>query len=323
MKKNTLRTVFSLILALFLSIVLLSGIVLGLAAQTVCSPEYLRNTAKSSGYAAQLYEEIKYQWENFLAITGVMEPEPIMAVLTPEQVEADALHYLDTAFDGAAELNTDELKAALEGKIRQYVENYYPSSEQKEEMEKNIRDLVADCISCYRSAISIPGIGYLFRAVKGVQGYFLPAALILVVAGIGMLVFLFILQERRTEMLYYGVLVATTDAVFLLGIPALAHGYRVLERLPLGASALKTLLQRYLAGVLDWLKNAGWIAAICAVALLLVYVICCAVRKTKKDNEPQNIKQEIAISEETATLLEEAEALLDALDAPKETANEE
>ncbi len=282
MKKTVLRTVFSLILSLFLAMVVLCGAVLGLAAQTVCNPDYMHSTAQNSGYSTQLYEEIAYQWENLLAITGVMEPEPIMAVLTPEKVQEDALHYLDSAFTGTPEMNTDGLKLALESEIRQYVESYYPSAEQKEEMEQNIRDLVADCISSYRSAISVPGAGYLLGAVNRVRGYLLPGILVMAAVAVLLAVFLFFLQKRRAEVLYYGAVAMATDAAFLLGIPALAQSYRVMERLPLSDSALKTLLQSFLKGILDRVENAGWLVAVCVGLLLLGYGSYYVLRKAPK-----------------------------------------
>ncbi len=279
MKRNLLRGAFSLVLALFISIIVLCGALLGIVEQTVCSPAYLLKTAQSSGYTAQLYDQIAYHWENLLAITGVMEPETIMAVLTPEKVQEDVLSYLESAFTGSPELDTELLQEDLDKALRAYVEAYYPSAEQQTELEQNIRDLVADCISYYRSSIALPGAGRLLGTVSGVRVYFRPVALLLAGVGAVLLLFLVFLQKPRGEVFYYGAIALAADALFLLGIPALVYGYRIIQRLPLAESALKTLMDAFLEGLLRYLERMGWLAVACTVLLLLIYALCRTVGK--------------------------------------------
>ena len=285
MKKSILTTVFSCILSLFLAIVLLAGSLCVYARRTVCEPEVLLQISQKCGYSQELYDEIKYKWENLLSITGVMEPESIMEVLSPELVREDTLKYLYGAYSRTSDLDTAELKSQLESKIRDYAYSNNIHATPEEELEQNITDLVNACMQDYRGAIAIPLLPKLLGAVSRIAGYLKNGLYAAAVAALVLLVFIFFLQRQRRETLYYATIATATNSVLLLALSGLAGHYELIARLPFEASALKTLISAYLQHLLDRLNTMGLIFLWVAVTLLLVFALawtCAALMHSKK-----------------------------------------
>ncbi len=271
--KKVLQVSFSCILTLFLSLLLLAGTAIDLAKGTVCRPQYLVDIADKSTYAQELYEEIRYEWENLLAITGVTEPTPIMAVLTPERVREDALQYLEDAYTGSPQLSTDALKQELEAEVRRYVNSNYIPLEQRDELEQNITDLVSSCISHYRSSIMLPAAGKILGAVKGIEKYIRPGLHIAAGGAAVLVIFLFFLQRKRRNLFYYAAIAGATDAVLLYSVPELVKHYEIMERLPFGESAMKTLILRYLEDLVGKVKAFGRVFLKATVAAVLAFLL--------------------------------------------------
>lgn len=294
MKKKILTTVFSSILALFLAIVLLAGTLCVYARQTVCEPNVLLQISQECGYSQELYNEIKYKWENLLSITGVMEPESIMAVLTPELVREDTLKYLGSAYDGATDLDTTELKSQLEVKIRDYAYSNNIHATPEEELEQNITDLVNACIQDYRGAITVPLLPKILGAVSRITGYLKIGLYAAVAGGLVLLIFLFFLQQKRRETLYYATIATATDGVLLLGLTGLANHYELIARLPFEASALKTLISAYLQNLLDRFSSMGLaflcIAVVLLLGLALAWTYAALIQSRKAQQQNNSVK---------------------------------
>ena len=284
MKKKIISTIFGFVISLFLAIVLLSGALCLFANNTVCAPQYLTQIAEKSGFTDELYEEIRYDWENFISITGVEDPASIMPMLTKEQVSKDVLETLKSAYEGKSSLNTDELKTQLETKVREYAHSNNINATPEAELEENIADLVNACIEDYQQAVSIPLLPTILGAVGKVAPLLMPAAAATAVAALILLVFLFFLQTERKNTLYYAAISAGTNAVILIGLPALAAAYQIVKRLPFEASALKMLVTAYVQALLDQLQFTGLLFLGAAVLLIAVYVSLVFLFKKKPAN---------------------------------------
>ena len=273
MKKNILTTVFSCILSFFLAIVLLAGSLCVYARKTVCEPDVLLQISQECGYSQELYDEIKYKWENLLSITGVTEPESIMEVLSPELVREDTLTYLRSAYQEKSDPNTAELKSQLESKIRDYAYSNNIHATPEKELEQNITDLVNACIQDYQGAIAIPLLPKLLGAVSGITAYLKVGLYATAAAALVLLVFIFFLQRMRRETLYYAAIATATNGVLLLGLNGLADHYELIARLPFEASALKSLISAYLQHLLDKLQLMGLAFLCVAVVLMLGFAL--------------------------------------------------
>lgn len=273
MKKKILSTTFSFVVSLFLAIVFLAGTLCLFAGNTVCQPAYLTQIAESSGFTDELYEEIKYNWENLISITGVEDTASMMPMLTKEQVSNDVLAALENAYKGTSSLNTDELESQLEAKVRDYAYSNNIHATPESELNQNIDDLVSACIKDYRRAVSIPLLPTILGTVGKVSPILTPAATATAVAALILLVFLFFLQTERKNTLYYTAISAATNAVILIGLPALAAAYQIVKRLPVEASALKTLIIAYIQALLDQMQFIGFLFLGAAVLLIAVYTL--------------------------------------------------
>ena len=273
MTKTFLRVFFSYILSLFIVILSLGAGLCHYAQTTVCNQDMLLQVAEESGYTRQLHEEIAYNWENLLSITGVETPEDIMAVLTAEVVARDALGYIADSYTGAATLDTQQLRSELDAKVREYAYSHNIYATPQAELEQNINDLVDACISDYQTAITISLLPKLLGAVSR-YGQVLPKCIPVLAAGCGiMALFLFFLQKKRQDVLYYTAISGITGGIILVGIPALVAHYNIIRRLPIADSPLKTLLCSYLQAVVDAMNGYGMYFLYAAAAIFGLYIL--------------------------------------------------
>ncbi len=285
MKKKILTSVFSFVLTLFLAFSLLVGSLAIYAENTLCSPEKLEKIGTKSGYTTELYDQIHSSWENLLAITGVTAPEPILAILTPSLVEKDALRYISDSFAGKADISTKELETALDGKIRDYVKGQ--GEEIDEEVEKNIQELVSACIKKYEHGIRIPMLPKVLGAVSKLQKYLMPLAIGAFGFSLVLLVFLFFLQQKKKNILYYGAISASTGAMLLVGASFLSDHYELAKRLPLEESALRTLLSSYVQFLTDRLGQVGMVFFWVFIAFLFALLVIFAVEKIREGEKKE------------------------------------
>ena len=273
MKKTVLSAVFSCILSLFLALALLAGGLCVYASSTVCSPDLLTDLSRSGGYCEELYEEIRYDWENLLAITGVADPDPIMAVLTLEQVEADTISYITDSYTGSATINTEALEAGLREKVQTYVLSIVPNGEIDEELEKNINELITACISDYKNSVRIPALPKILGVVSKLTSYLTMGLWAAVAAVVVFLAFLFFLQRKRQDTLYFAAISTGTNAVLLLAATGLITHYQIVERLSIDVSALRTLLTGYLLALVNTLQEYGYLFLLITLLLLVAYLL--------------------------------------------------
>lgn len=270
--KKFLQIFFSCILSLFLAILSLGAGLCHYAQRTVCDPDVFLSAGIESNYGQIVYDEIAYEWENLLAITGVETPEDIMAVLTSEQVKEDALRYINDCYTGSAALDTEDLRSELDAKVREYAYSHNIHATPEAELEQNIKDLVDACIVEYKNAITIPLLPKLLGTVNN-YSEFLPKIMIaLVAACIFLLLFIFFLQKKKQDTLYYAAISAATTGILFYGIPLLAAYYNVLNRLPLGDSALKVLVIKYLESLFGSAGQIGRLFLCGAAIAVLLYI---------------------------------------------------
>ena len=285
--KSRLTVILSFVVSLFLTLTLLATALCAFGSAFLEKSEGLEEAALKSDYSNTLYEEIKYDFENLLSITGVMETESIMTVLTPEMVERDALSYLAYSYGDGANLDTLSLEADLYTKIRTYIESVLPEGEEwSEELENNLNDLVSACVRRYCQGIQIPMLPKIGKTLVKLGSYLKWGAIAAALASLGCMAYLFLLHKPRRKALYYHALSTTTNSVLFLGAVYLAKQNHITERLPIKESALQDLLSTYLQSLLGVLEQIGWVFLGATVLLLLAESVLYFISQKKEKNEP-------------------------------------
>lgn len=281
MKRQILSTIFSSILSLFLAIVLLGGGLCFYAEETVCDPQPLIQDSMTAQYAQELYEQIKYDWENYLAITGVVDNTTIMTVLTQENIQKDVVSYIKNSYTGTSKVDTSELRSQLDTKVREYISDITGKAEPDEELEANINELINACMQTYERSITIPMLPKILGTVGKFQKYLVPARLIAFGFGLVIAVIIFFLQRKRRNLFYYTGIATATNALLILGATGLAEHYSLINRLPIEESALRTLLISYLQFLLDKLQIVGFVFLAATAFALLMYLLFACIAKLK------------------------------------------
>ena len=283
-KKSVLTTAFSLILSLFLAISLLAGSLCVYARSTLCKEELLTSTLLQSGYSQQLYEEILYKWENLLSICGVPESEnsTILQCLTPEGVKQDTLAYFRDSYSGSRKLDTQPLEENLEALIRSYAYSNNVHMSSQEELDANIADLVNACMEEYHNSVMVPLMPRLLSKLPPLRNMLLWGILAAGFSALVLGVFLFFLQRRRADTLYYFGIATGTNAVLILGIYALTKGTRLISRLPITESALRSFLVAYLEILLEYFLLLGLLFLGITAFFALLYFLISFLKKPKK-----------------------------------------
>lgn len=271
--KTFLRIFFSCILSLFIVILCFAGALCHYAQSTVFNRSMLLQIAAESSYTQQLYDEIAYNWENLLSITGVETPEDMMAILTPEVVAQHALDYIENSYTGSAEPDLQQLRSDLDAKVREYAYSHNIYATPEAELDQNISDLVDACISEIQTAITIPLLPKLLGTVNSYEQ--LPSKVFPALAvGCGILaLFLFFLQKKKQDTLYYITISMLTGGVIFIGIPKLVAHYNIIARLPIAESALKTLVSHYLQALVDTTSSYSMYFLYAATAIFGLYLL--------------------------------------------------
>lgn len=289
--KKALSVIFSCILSLFMAILVLGGCLCAFAKETVCDPQLLIDCGNTSSYTDELYDEIKYEWENLLSVTGITDMEPILQILTPEVVKEAAIGYLTDAYTGTAEIDTQSLHDTLEEKVRNYANSNNIHATPQAELDKNINDLVNACISEFTNSVRIPLLPRLLGKTQSLVSYLDLGIKACAVGAALLLLFLFFLQTKRTDTLYYAAIATATDAVVMLGAVWAAGHYGLTDRLPIDVSALRTLLVSYVNALLENLQRYGNLLLLATAALLALYILIVVVimvlRKVKTVRTPK------------------------------------
>lgn len=272
MSKRVLSIVFSYILALFFAVTMLAGVLCDFAYKTVCDPELLVSHAISSGYATELYDEILYKWENLLSITGIDDTEPFTQVLTLERVEDAAYSYLRNAYTGISEIDTKLMSGELEAKVREYANNNNIHETPQEELDKNVVNLVSACEKEFVNSIKIPVLPKLLSALSKLSPVLKTCPIICMAFSVLLLVFVFFLQKKRTDVLFYCAIGSLTNTVLILGATWATGKYQLVERIPIDLSALRTLAVSYLNCLFDKLQIYGQAFLYASAALVVLYV---------------------------------------------------
>ncbi len=296
--KKTLNSVFSFILSLILAFSLLLGGLSVFAYNTALNPEALIRVADESKYTEELYQEIYDSWDNLFAITGVSSPEPMLKVLTFEDVKNDAFSYLRSSYNGKGKISTEKIEKELDEKVREYVKSQ-GEEEISEEVEKNIKELVLSCMGKYEKAIRIPLLPTVLSAAGKIKNYLIPAVIASFAFALVLVVFIFFLQKKRKETLYFLTISAATCALIFLGAAFLAEHYEIASRLPIEASALLTLLSNFIKLLIDEILLFGIVFAGAAVLLLAIYLILSFILKDKtvKEENPEKSSSQTASPE--------------------------
>lgn len=270
--KKFLRCLFSCILSLFLAISLLAGGACYFVQNNISNPSAL-NSAANADFTQELYDEIVYDWENLLSITGVTEPETIMSVLTYAQVEKDALDYLAGAFNGGISTDTQALRTNLDEKVRQYAYSHNIHATPEEELEQNIKDLVNACIADYEDAIRIPLLPTTLGYAAKIGPYCTKLLPIIAAGALVLFLFLLLLQRKKQDVFYYSAISAATGGIVLIGAVMAVEYYEIIGRLPFSDSAIKTLVVNYCRQLLAALQQYGYLYLMGAGACLVLYLV--------------------------------------------------
>ena len=282
MNKKNLSTVFSYILALFLAITIFAGCMCDFAYKTVCDPEMLVTVADSCGYTSGLHEEIVYKWENLVSVTGIPDTDPFVQIVTQERVEESALSYLRNAYTGTAEIETQAIADELRNMVHEYAygNNTYETPEA--ELDRNIENLVSACVNEYTNSIRVPMLPKLLSALSKLAPVLKNGPIICVAFSSLLIVFLFFLQNKRADVLFYFAVSTLANAVLLLGTSWLAMRYRVAERLPIAISALRTLAVSYVNCLFEKLLTYGQAFLLAAAAALVLHIVALILVKVFK-----------------------------------------
>ncbi len=280
--KKKLSVIFSFILTLFLAIGLFAEAMCQLVCTTVCVPQLWQQAMEDSGYTDTLYEEIYANWENLLLICGVQQPEEILSsILTQDAVSQQAQDYFAQAYTGEVTLDTTKLQEALQDALHTYAAENNVNMTEQAQLDANVQELVDVCISEYTNAVQLPLLPRLLHSVAGMQSKIQLLQWCIGGACVGILAFVFFLQQRRRNVLYYGAIATATNAVLLLGGYGFVAGKQFLQRLPIGASALRDLVVAYGQQILQQMCWLGLLFLAATALLLAVYFICALIAKRK------------------------------------------
>ncbi|MBR2786203.1 MAG: hypothetical protein IKD76_01685 [Clostridia bacterium] len=158
------RKVISYILAVVISILMISVVLLGSINSKLLNKDNMKKSFKESDYYYNLYAIIKESTENEVMPSG-FEETVLDNVFTEEKVKTDVDTLIDCVYDNKKfEVSTEKIEDALEANIQKEIQekNYVVT----EETQENINEFKNAIIDTYKNHIS-----YSEDTVNQISGY--------------------------------------------------------------------------------------------------------------------------------------------------------
>ena len=128
-------TIVRYILILFLIIAILELAFISIASSTILDKDYVLAKLEETNYYTGLYEKTKSNFEKYIQQSG-LEEDVLDGILTEEKLKSDANIMISNIYDGTGkQIDVEEIKANLNNKIAQSVENPNLLEEQRESID--------------------------------------------------------------------------------------------------------------------------------------------------------------------------------------------
>ena len=158
------RKIISYILAIIISILVISVVLLGSISSSLLSKDNMKKSFKESDYCYNIYAIIKDSTENEVMPSG-FEETVLDNVFTEEKLKEDVDTLIDCVYDNKEpEISTETMEKTLEENIQKEIQekNYIVN----EEAQANINEFKKAIIDTYKNHIS-----YSEKAVKQIGEY--------------------------------------------------------------------------------------------------------------------------------------------------------
>ncbi len=272
MRSRVASAAISLVLSLFIAAM---GTVICLASLPLLAlsdTSLIDRAIDRSGYSEMLCGEIAAKWDNLAAICGIENRDELLALLTPDRVLDDSKSYFYAAYSGERLNEYSELRNSVYGIIDSYAREHDAHLILEEQLQANINELVDCCMEEYSSAVNVKFAPTALSAVRNSLPYLKAGIALASLLTAGLAVFIFLLQSRRKDTLYYlGISSLSVTLIFgLLCYLVEKNGY--IKRIPFEKTALYYLITDCLNSMLNILKATALITAGLSLLILLAYV---------------------------------------------------
>ncbi len=271
MKKQTLSTIISFVLALFLSFAVFTVVICSVFLCTLANPNVIDKTISQSDYAKPLKEEISAKWDNLAAICGMDERDVLLSLLTEERIENDSRKYFKMAYEGKT-LDTSNLKKEVYDIVSDYAHSHDLNLISAQELEQNINDLVTSCMEEYDRSVKIRLMTRAFGTIGKIRPTVLIALVISFLISAGIIVFIFYLQTDRKKTLFYLFSAFAANAVLYLFAVLFTYLNNLINRIPIEESALYNLTVKYLNDTFTFITVTAVLLCIVSALVLAFYI---------------------------------------------------
>ncbi len=274
------KTVISILLAFLLSVsyALLLCAVAG--KMTVLSGDYLKKAVAESGYGEEMHKDLYNHFVSWGAACNIGEEffkDFFEKTFTPDFIENDAQNYLNEIYTNTeANVDTEELNSALRTALKEYAVKEGFGAQAT--LDDDVGQIADELCNMYKSYLRIPGTSTITGMVKRADKYINYALIGLLGAELICLLILFLFYKDKKKSLMYICSGFFGAFLMLLACPLYLRASNLIGKVNISAKALYSLIVTYVNGVLEAVIAASFIALICAVFFLIIYLV-----KAKKE----------------------------------------
>ncbi len=272
MKSNKLPSLISYVLALFLTFTIFGAIFCGIFLSTVANPQTIDNAILKSEYITPLKQEIYNKWDNLASICGMEDRSKLLALLTEEQIKTDSRQYFKNAYTNQT-IDTSLLKEKVHNIISDYAFQNDWGIISKAELEQNINDLVNSCMDEYNLSVKVKLVPKFFNLVAKYKKVALIGLVATSILSVGIIIFIYFLQSNRKKTLFYTFSAFGGNGLLYLFLVLFIKLNDLINRIPVEASALYNLINKYLQDILNQICVVTVLLLIISTLVLVLYLI--------------------------------------------------
>ena len=268
MKKDTTRSIISVLLSFVLSLIIFVLVIVACTSATLFDQNFiLKRLNESNYYRATVNSTI----ENFqaLGIPGGIPEEVFDDIINEEFVKNDIVDMLWDSYNNVPyQANLEPLKTRLNNEFVNYANEN--NIEITDETEESLKTLVNYCADEYKNQISNPVISFLGQIKVTVYNILVAALIIMTVMISLILVFLFKMQHYKHRAIRYIVYSQFAALLMTAVIPAIVLINKIYTKIHISPEHLYNFCVSISQDYLITLLLSGAALGIIGVALLIV-----------------------------------------------------
>ena len=280
------KKIITYIIALILSVLFISSILIYLLSSTILSKDYVLDKLDETNYYEQVYELVESNFENYIQQSGLDE-DVIENIVTEDKIKEDTKQILTNLYDGAnEEISTEEIAEQLNANIEESLEDRDLTSDEEEAIKSFVQTICDEYEDTIIHTKYEEEINNIYQKIINYKKY--AVQVLSITIGI-LLVVLIIMNHRAIYRSVKAVAISLlTNGILLLITNFYINSNLKIQTITILNNAFSEVIVNILTEIMSKILTYGWILTVIGVLLIIVSNLTHNLRKYGIEEREEN-----------------------------------